>query len=251
MTFINANRRFASVAELEAYLHTQPPPAWGVIGSTYHNTYHPDEDEWAGHASMLSMQHTYATKNPPWDRGPHLYLAAGTRFNGIWMMTPPTMPAVHGVTCNKNHFGLEVVGNFQSHPMSPDQQELLLGTVVVLHRWARIGPELNAHRDCVARTCPGDAAYAQKPLLRAELARRLVIHVNPTYRIRAGVLYANIRQGPGTNFPVALNGQAKLWPGDRFEGDKIISGEVINGDGRWVHLADGRGFVSATLVEGL
>jgi hypothetical protein len=57
--------------------------------------------------------------------------------------------------------------------MSEGQIALLLNVVEALNRWAGIGPVLNAHRDCVARTCPGDAAYAQKPELQAELEKRL------------------------------------------------------------------------------
>ena len=173
MSFVNRNQRFSTPAALAAWLTAQPRPTWGAIGSTYHNTYRPDEAMWGGHASMEQMQHTYVGTG--WSTGPHFFLAAGTNFNGIYMMCPPTMEAIHGVTCNTDHFGIEVVGNFDTRPMSGAQMELLLGVCVVLHRWAGIGPELNAHRDCVARTCPGQKAYEQKPFLRAELARRLAL----------------------------------------------------------------------------
>ena len=173
MAFTNLNRHFATVAAFAAWLATLPKPTWSVRGSTYHNTYRPDEATWAGHASMLSMQRTYESYTPKWDRGPHVYLAHGTRFDGIWVMTPPTMEAIHGVACNPTHFGLEVVGNFAARPMSAGQVDLLVQTMAALHRWAGLGPIVNAHRDCAPRTCPGNAAYAQKPQIQQALAAAL------------------------------------------------------------------------------
>lgn len=180
MSFTNLNRRFRTATEFAAWLATLPRPTWGVIGSTYHNTYRPNEDQWQGRASMASMQLTYEQKTPvPWTTGPHCYLAAGTAFDGIFVMCPPTQEAIHGVACNADHFGIEVVGDFQTRPMSAAQTRLLLDTVEALHRWAQIGPRLNAHRDCVVRTCPGDAAYAQKSGLQAELVRRFAAPLDP------------------------------------------------------------------------
>lgn len=177
MSFTNLNLRFGSVGALAEWLYLRSKPTWKVIGSTYHNTYIPNDTQWRGHASMESMEASYIKNG--WSTGPHLYLAVGTGYDGIYMMCPPTEPGVHGVACNKDRFGIEVVGDFNTRPMSPSQQELLIQVLVVLHLWAKIGPNLNAHRDCVQRTCPGDAAYKQKPYLQSELARRLVEANNP------------------------------------------------------------------------
>lgn len=172
MSFLNLNKRFSSAAELAAYLGTLPAPSWGVIGSTYHNTYVPNESQWRGHASMLSMQQSYVAKG--WSTGPHLYLAVGTAFDGIYLMCPPTQPAIHAGACNANRFGVEVVGDFQARPMAPAQLALLVDVLAELHRWARLGPNVVAHRDCMPeRTCPGAAAYAQKPEVQRLLAQRL------------------------------------------------------------------------------
>lgn len=171
MPFSSINRQFKTLDAFTAYLATLTRPTWGVVGSTYHNTYRPTEAQWRGLASMRSMQATYVQKG--WSSGPHCYLALHSpqaADNGIWVMTEPIRPGTHGVTCNPTHFGIEVVGDFQSKPPSPAQQQLLIDVVAALHRWAGLGPVLNAHRDCVPRTCPGDAFYALKAQLQQRLA---------------------------------------------------------------------------------
>lgn len=177
MPFLNLNKQFPSPATFAAWLNDQPPPTWGVVGSTYHNTYIPTELQWRGAVSMESMQTTYEAKNPPWDRGPHVYLVVGSpnRFNdGIWVMCPPTEEGIHAGDCNDHRFGLEAVGNFQSRPMSLQLIDLLVDAAAALHRWAGLGPNINAHRDCMpGRTCPGDAAYNQKPIIQQRLATAL------------------------------------------------------------------------------
>lgn len=171
MTFDNLNLRFVTVAAFETWLATQPRPQWAPIGSTYHNTYRPTQAQWRGHDSMRSMQATYAAKG--WSTGPHLYLATDTAADGIFVMCPPWVEGIHGVICNKDHFGVENVGDYHATPMSAKQIDLLVGAMAALHRYAGIGANVNAHRDCVARICPGDAAYAQKPEIQQRLAAAL------------------------------------------------------------------------------
>lgn len=171
--FHNLNLHFPDMASFAAWLTTQSPLDWAPIGSTYHNTFTPDESQWRGHASMTSMAGFYAAKG--WTTGPHVYLASGTAHDGIWVMTPPTMPGTHAGACNAKRFGLEVVGNFDQRLMTRAQLLLLTQAATALHRWAGIGPDIVAHRDCMpGRTCPGDAAYAQKPIIQAMLAATLI-----------------------------------------------------------------------------
>lgn len=171
MTFHNLNLWFPDADAFAAWLADKPKPTWAKAG-TYHNTYRPDERSWAGRLSMRSMQKTY--EGYGWDRGPHCYLAAGTAFDGIWVMTEPWLQGIHAGDCNNDRFGLEVVGDFQSKPMTQFQIALLTSTAAALHRWAGLPADINSHRDCMAkRTCPGDAAYAQRPVIQARLAAAL------------------------------------------------------------------------------
>lgn len=238
MAFTSINRQFKTPATFAAWLATLPPPVWHPVGSTYHNTYRPTEAQWRGAASMSSMQATYVAKG--WTSGPCFYLALHSpnpADDGIWIMTPPTAPGTHAGACNGDHFGGEVVGDFQTKAPSAAQQQLLIDTVAALHRWSKIGPNLNAHRDCMAgRTCPGDAFYALKPQLQQRLADAL----RPALpRYMAGAFGAIAQQD---RRPDALT--AKLYkPGESFEGDGELNG--------YVHDHTGIGFVPIGHVERL
>ncbi len=121
---------------------------------------------------------------------------------------------------------------------------------------------LSSHRDYNKPQCPGAAITEDfyVGVINAAWQRLMnpgqddVVHsmsTTPqpapgTYRITADT--ANIRQGPGTSFPVALNGQAKLAKDTQVEFDTINDGEAVNGDQWWGHLKDGTGFVSLELA---
>lgn len=238
MAFNSINRQFKTVPDLAAWLATLSSPTWGVIGSTYHNTYRPTEAQWRGAVSMSSMQADYIAKG--WTSGPCCYLALHSpnlSDDGIWVMTPPTSPGTHAGACNSIRFGIEVVGDFQSKPPSTAQQQLLIDTLAALHRWAHIGPDLNAHRDCMQdRTCPGDAFYALKPQLQQRLAAALngagIYHVNYTQ-----VIF----EAPAPDAKIALNGTAMLWAGTEVDIDEVAHGG-------WAHLRNHVGFVPSGVL---
>lgn len=180
---------------------------------------------------MASMQKTYEARG--WTSGPHCYLALGCpreTDSGIWVMTPPTSPGTHAGDCNDHRFGIEVVGDFQSKAPSLPQQLLLIDTLVALHRWAGLGAVLNAHRDCMQRTCPGDAFYALLPSLRLRLAERLN---------QAGIYVVRhtqaIFESPSPAGKVALNDTARAPEGSRVDIDEVKNG--------WCHLRSGLGFL--------
>jgi hypothetical protein len=54
-----------------------------------------------------------------------------------------------------------------------------------------------------------------------------------------------VRHGPARSYGVAWT----LNTGDEFASDSAMWGEVISGDDSWIHLADGRGFITNTAVE--
>lgn len=174
MAFTSINRQF-TLDTFAAWLASLPRQSW-PRGSTYHNTYIPTEAQWQGKATMDGMQASYVAKG--WTTGPHIFLALHSpnpAHNGIWVMTPPLYPGTHAGVCNADHFGIEVVGDFHMAPPSAAQQQLLIDVLTVLHRWAKLGPALDAHRDCMpGRTCPGDAFYALKGTLQQRLAAALV-----------------------------------------------------------------------------
>lgn len=189
MVFHNLNLQFPSLTSFAAWLRLQPRPDWHPTGVTYHNTYHPNAREWQGHTSMESMEKTYAAKG--WDRGPHCYLALGTHADGIWVMTPPHLPGIHAGSCNEHRFGIEVVGDFENHPMVDAQLHLLADVSAELLRYAgATRPDINAHRDCMLlRTCPGQAAYEQK----GDIQKRLASAMSTPAKLAHGIVLTNTR----------------------------------------------------------
>lgn len=177
MAFNSVNLQFKTLADFTAWLYALPPLTWQPVGTTYHNTFIPTLAQWRGLTSMQSMQATYVAKG--WTAGPHLYLALGApspAHDGIFVMTPPTHPGIHSPSCNgppygapPGRFGVEVVGDYQAQAPALPLQQLLIDAVATLHQWAHLGADLNAHRDCDPRTCPGDAFYAIKPTLQRRL----------------------------------------------------------------------------------
>lgn len=67
------------------------------------------------------------------------------------------------------------------------------------------------------------------------------------YRVLVEI--ARTREGPGTQFRDALQGEARLRRNDVFAGDEVVQGEQIGGNPNWVHRADQIGFVSMALLE--
>lgn len=169
MAFLNENKQFRTITEFANYLGTLPKSDW-AYGATFHNTYIPNITQWRGSQSMISMQRTYEQKSPPWDRGPHLYIAVGSpnpAWDGIWVMTPPNIPGIHAGPCNgsedsmSGRWGVELVGDFQLSYPTDRQLDLMTDAIAVLHEWQGIKTAVvNSHRDCMpGRTCPGDAFY--------------------------------------------------------------------------------------------
>jgi hypothetical protein len=105
---------------------------------------------------------------------------------------------------------------------------------------------VRGHREWKSTLCPGPNLTRRLEAWRAARPAD-----GGLYRIRANVAAANVREGPGTGFPVALRGKAVMWPGDVLDADAVTSGEAVGGDPRWLHRRDGLGFVHHSLVEGL
>jgi hypothetical protein len=103
---------------------------------------------------------------------------------------------------------------------------------------------VRGHQEWKATECPG-------PRLMPRLVawREGVAPTGAFYRIRADVPAANVREGPGTRFPVALGGKAKMYPGDVLDADAITQGDPVGGDPAWAHRRDGVGFVHMSLLE--
>lgn len=178
--------------------------------------------------------------------------------NGRWYtlrenrytLVKPTWPLLAaGENPNSSTISIEHEG----HPGEPLTPEQLTATIRVL-RWVGHeaaflyvpGVTLIGHfnLDNVGRArCPGPAFdfAAIAAAANATPDRR-------TFRVRYA-FGANVRQGPAATFPIALDGHAVLPQRATFAADKVVDGTPFNGDARWVHLADGLGFVHWSAVE--
>lgn len=99
-----------------------------------------------------------------WSRGPHLFVDE----HRIWVFSPLQNRGVHAVTFNGSHFGVEMLGNYDSEDPSAGRGAGVLrmgkvATALLCHRYGFspsnvVSPqEVNGHRDCrsTAKTCPG------------------------------------------------------------------------------------------------
>lgn len=99
------------------------------------------------------------------------------------------------------------------------------------------------HSEWKTTLCPGPNLSRRLTAWRAEAAT-----AGGLSRIRPDVAAANVREGPGVSFPVALQGRAVMWPGDTLDWDVIVEGEAVGGDARWLHRRDGLGFVHISVT---
>ena len=229
-----------TVSAFVAYLANIARPAW-CHGLTNHNTYIPNEKQWAGMRSMLSMKATYTTKG--WTAGPNLYLCAeapNPADTGIWQMTPITHQGVHAGPCNKDRLGIENVGDFDARPPSAAQYALLLEVNrALLDRWGLPPASVNVHNECMAdRTCPG--RYLTGAQIRADLAKPPSPPTPLTKRYRVKRTMISQRQAGGAPYA-----------GELAPGEEVIADKWYADNGGTIHLQDGRGFVLLSDLEAI
>lgn len=227
-----------TISAFQAYLGGVPRPAW-VKGITNHNTYQPDERDWAGMTSMNAMMKYYRdTKG--WDSGPNLYLCAkapNPKDTGIWQMTPITHPGTHAGACNHDHLGIENVGDFDRAPPSPDQYTLLITVnLLIMQHWGLPPSTINVHNECMTgRTCPGK--YLTGTQIRADLSKPPPPPSPKRYRVK----HRYVTQRKEDNGPPYVR---ELVPGEDVTVDKWYPNNRV-------HFANGEGFCDLADLEAL
>lgn len=106
---------------------------------------------------------------------------------------------------------------------------------------------VRGHKEWAETECPGPALMPR--LIGWRGTAGVPSPVMRIYRVRNDTSAAMVRTGPGRQYPAALNGQARMWPGDRLVADRIDTGEAIQREARWVHRADGLGWVHMSLLK--
>lgn len=143
---------------LEAFIahlaQHDPAIAPWAKGVTVHHTYIPTVAQWRGAATMDGIRRYYEGKG--WKGAPHLFVAP----DGIWEGNPLNLPGIHAGDCNDDHWGVEVVGNYDLGPWQEPINSLARGVITTLYRWRGLtdASTLRGHRECLPnKSCPGGA----------------------------------------------------------------------------------------------
>jgi hypothetical protein len=157
-------RHWPSAALLRAHLAQYPPSiaSWAK-GVTLHHTWKPRRQDWRGLRTMQGIKRYY--EGLGWDAGPHLFIAHGSpdpAHDGIWQMTALNEKGIHaGYPANAQHWGIEVVGSYDTEPWPWALHDLVRDTTLALLDWRGLAVSagtLKGHREWGSpKTCPGKA----------------------------------------------------------------------------------------------
>jgi hypothetical protein len=133
--------------------------SWSPTGVTIHHTASPSlamRPNGFETQHMRNLRSWYLSLG--WSRGPHLFVDDHL----IWVFSPLTARGVHAVSFNATHFGIEMLGNFDSEdPLSGRGARVLdlsrRATAALCERFEISTGRINGHRDDPksSKTCPG------------------------------------------------------------------------------------------------
>lgn len=160
--------------DFDDYVQTVELTTWHPQFVVLHNTYIPKLADWhsvPGERRMLNLQ-SYYRDTQHWSAGPHLFIADDL----IWVFTPLDTPGVHSPSWNAISWGVELVGDYATEPLSPAVQANAASALASLHALAGITPKtLMLHREdprTTHKNCPGKNVVKRKviTLVTAALA---------------------------------------------------------------------------------
>lgn len=123
-----------------------------------------------------------------------------------------------------------------------DATEEQWASTVTLFRWLATRyaipvQRVLGHKEWSTTECPG------QNLMRRLNRWRNEAPATPVSLQLEAVADIGIYEGPGLNFPIALDSTAVMKKGDLLAADAVLVGQRYNGDVRWFHRLDGVGFV--------
>lgn len=138
-----------------------------------HNTSVPTFKEWhevPGAERMKNLEHYYRDELK-WSGGPHLFIADDL----IWVFTPLAFPGVHSPSWNKVSWGVEMVGDYSTEPLSEQVRDNTVTALTTLTRKCKLDPlSLKLHHEdplTTHRQCPGP--HVDKQLMIKLVQERL------------------------------------------------------------------------------
>jgi hypothetical protein len=154
--------------QFKDYVGTLSFSDWRPQFVVLHNTSEPRLSQWhstAGEIRMRNLEDYY--KGQGWSAGPHLFVADDL----IWVFTPLTTSGVHSPSWNGISWGVEMVGEYEEEPFSPDVRDNAVSALATLHALRGIDPQtLHFHKEDPKTThkeCPG------KNVNKADMIRRV------------------------------------------------------------------------------
>ena len=105
---------------------------------------------------------------------------------------------------------------------------------------------VKGHLEWASTECPGPALMPRLREWRDGAQRGADSAL--LYRIRRDVSAARVRTSPTREAAIALDGRARMFPGDVLDADAVEIGESIGGERRWARRRDGLGYVHLSLL---
>lgn len=106
---------------------------------------------------------------------------------------------------------------------------------------------VKGHLEWAATECPGPVLMPRLVGWRGAPAGD-ARDTGALFRVRRDVSAARIRTAPTRESPVALDGRARMWPGDVLDASEVVAGEPIGRERRWARRRDGLGYVHLSLL---
>ena len=140
---------------------------WRPLGVTLHNAARPNLKDWAGYSEAQkeawgANYDSYCKTHNRWHSGPHFM---ATPDGWSYVLCDPYADGVHASCFNRDHYGVETVGDYALNaddPMTgPGLAAMLASANIVASLCARFGwsaqVAMNFHRQCArdAHSCPG------------------------------------------------------------------------------------------------
>jgi N-acetylmuramoyl-L-alanine amidase len=146
-----------TAADFDQYVRSVEMGVWRPSFVVLHNTYIPKLSDWhkvPGAQRMRNLE-SYYRDTQHWSAGPHLFIADDL----IWAFTPLNTPGVHSPSWNAISWGVELVGDYSTEPLSPEVQANATSALASLHVLAGIDPgTLRLHKEdpkTSHKDCPG------------------------------------------------------------------------------------------------
>lgn len=257
---------FSTSGAFLAYLDDIKFGAWRPRFVTMHHTGAPNLAtwrNWQARAKPVSDEQwmknlaAYYGNEMGWSAGPHFFFTP----NNFCVLTPPTGRGVHAVSFNAASWGVECVGDFDVEKLDGALLDRYIEGLACLHIASGLQLDpfergvrgLHFHRDDpkTTKTCPGktiDKATIIK-LVHAKMAEMSggdqpdeKVKPLPVAKEKTGIVNTD-----GLNVRADASGKAPAVKSLKKGASVTITGEAMNGETKWLAVADG--YVAARYVD--